>query len=282
MSDQEMVCACDRLQNPSVIYHDNCADGIAAAWVCRRRWPECELVPMNYSDEPEYERFAGAEVLFVDFSWKRPQLEELARHSKSVTVLDHHKTAEAELAGLCGAFFDMNRSGCGLAWDALFPGEAMPLALRHIQDRDLWRFELGGSRAFGAWLASQELALVTIQIATVSDAVVERLCEHGDVILRYQAQLVASATKHCPRSTIGGHDVPCMPMPCPQLISETGHVLCKGEPFSATWRDIDGKRVYSLRSDNGGLDVAEIAKVLGGGGHKHAAGFTVEKRDDNG
>jgi oligoribonuclease NrnB/cAMP/cGMP phosphodiesterase (DHH superfamily) len=281
MTEQGMVRRCGGLQNPVVIYHDNCADGIAAAWVCRRRWPTCELVPMNYSDDPEYERFAGADVLFVDFSWKRPQLEELARHSKSVTVLDHHKTAEAELAGLTGAFFDMEQSGCGLAWAALFPEETMPVALMYIQDRDLWRFELEGSRAFGAWLASEELTLETIQRATQSSDEASRLRAFGTVILRYQARLIASATEHCPRSAIGGYDVPCMPMPCPQLISETGHVLCKGEPFSATWRDVGAKRIYSLRSDAHGLDVAEIAMTLGGGGHKHAAGFTVEKKTDD-
>jgi nanoRNase/pAp phosphatase (c-di-AMP/oligoRNAs hydrolase) len=33
--------------------------------------------------------------------------------------------------------------------------------------------------------------------------------------------------------------------------------------------------VFSLRSTEEGLDVAEIAKQYGGGGHKHASGFRV-------
>lgn len=33
------------------------------------------------------------------------------------------------------------------------------------------------------------------------------------------------------------------------------------------------ERVYSLRSREGGINVAEIAKAHGGGGHKNAAGF---------
>lgn len=32
---------------------------------------------------------------------------------------------------------------------------------------------------------------------------------------------------------------------------------------------------YSLRSREGGVDVSEIAKQFGGGGHKHAAGFRL-------
>jgi nanoRNase/pAp phosphatase (c-di-AMP/oligoRNAs hydrolase) len=33
--------------------------------------------------------------------------------------------------------------------------------------------------------------------------------------------------------------------------------------------------IFSLRSTEEGLDVSEIAKLYGGGGHKHAAGFKV-------
>ena len=34
-------------------------------------------------------------------------------------------------------------------------------------------------------------------------------------------------------------------------------------------------RIFSLRSTEDGLDVSEIASKFGGGGHKHAAGFSV-------
>ncbi len=58
------------------------------------------------------------------------------------------------------------------------------------------------------------------------------------------------------------------------LISDVGHELAKGRPFGVTWFERDGQRVYSLRSVDGGLDVSEIAKSFGGGGHEHAAGFS--------
>lgn len=37
----------------------------------------------------------------------------------------------------------------------------------------------------------------------------------------------------------------------------------------------DGKRVFSLRSTPDGIDVSEIAKARGGGGHRNAAEFVV-------
>ena len=46
-------------------------------------------------------------------------------------------------------------------------------------------------------------------------------------------------------------------------------------PFSVTYCDrADGKRSYSLRSNNG-FDVSEVAKAFEGGGHPGAAGFTL-------
>jgi nanoRNase/pAp phosphatase (c-di-AMP/oligoRNAs hydrolase) len=38
-------------------------------------------------------------------------------------------------------------------------------------------------------------------------------------------------------------------------------------------------RVFSLRSTPEGMDVSEIAKQYGGGGHKHSAGFRIPLAD---
>lgn len=41
------------------------------------------------------------------------------------------------------------------------------------------------------------------------------------------------------------------------------------------WQRFDGKFQFSLRS-RGDIDVSEIAKKFGGGGHKNAAGFQLK------
>ena len=56
-------------------------------------------------------------LIIVDFSYPRAIMERLPLDT---VVLDHHKTAEANCAGLLNLpflTFDMNRSGAGLAWD---------------------------------------------------------------------------------------------------------------------------------------------------------------------
>ena len=65
---------------------------------------------------------------------------------------------------------------------------------------------------------------------------------------------------------------------CPShLTSDVGHELAnQSGTFGLLWRiDKDNTCICSLRS-NGDYDVSAIAKAFGGGGHKNAAGFTID------
>jgi oligoribonuclease NrnB/cAMP/cGMP phosphodiesterase (DHH superfamily) len=77
---------------------------------------------------------------------------------------------------------------------------------------------------------------------------------------------------------IGGHNVPMANLPY-TLTSDAGHLLAKGEPFAGCYWDTPKGRVFSLRSQDDGLDVSEIAKQYGGGGHKNASGFRLSYAD---
>ena len=57
--------------------------------------------------------------------------------------------------------------------------------------------------------------------------------------------------------------------------SEVGHALaCRYDVGLGWFERNDGLLQFSLRSV-GEVDVTEIAKVFGGGGHQHAAGFQL-------
>ncbi len=73
---------------------------------------------------------------------------------------------------------------------------------------------------------------------------------------------------------IGGHRVPVANLPY-TMSSDAGHELAKGRPFAACYWDTPEGRVFSLRSSDDGMDVAEVAKQYGGGGHRNASGFRV-------
>lgn len=60
------------------IYHGNCADGFAGAWVVRRALGEdrVDFYPGVYQEPPP--DVTDRDVIIVDFSYKRPVLEQMA------------------------------------------------------------------------------------------------------------------------------------------------------------------------------------------------------------
>lgn len=283
------------------IYHGNCADGFGAAWAVWKRWGDTvDYFPGFYGAEPP--QVAGKNVLLVDFSYKAPVLHAMAAVASTVVILDHHKTAQADLASLpppldgpydpntmlhwqreCNApasihaLFDMERSGAQIAWDYLHPNQPRPLLLDYVGDRDLWRFKLPRSREVNAVIFSHPYDFKVwdgLAHDLVDDAGYWNTVASGEAIERKHfkdiAELLALTRR---KMRIGGHEVEVANLPY-TMSSDAAGILAEGKPFGACYFDRnDGARVFSLRSREGGVDVSAIAKTYGGGGHAQAAGF---------
>src|SRR6188768_561709 len=98
----ELLSKETEMSKPLCIYHGNCADGFGAAWVVRKYYKENVL-----SDEPEFYTgvyqnpppdCTGRDVIIVDFSYKRPVMEKILEQCKSLTWIDHHKTAIEDMS----------------------------------------------------------------------------------------------------------------------------------------------------------------------------------------
>ena len=271
------------------IYHANCADGFGAAWVVRKALgPDVEFHAAHYG-EPAPD-VTGKNVIIVDFSYKYDVLVALADKAASVLVIDHHKTAMADLddvplaelhyeahkknsTGKLHALFDMTHSGAGLTWDFFFPGQPRPALINHIEDRDLWQFKLPGTREIMANLFSYPQDFATWDYLFAYDINAIRL--DGVAINRQHQKTVADLVRTTKRRMlIGGHDVPVANLPY-MFASDAGHVMAEGELFAGFYFDTPEGRTLSLRSTDAGMDVSEIAKQYGGGGHRNAAGFKV-------
>lgn len=256
------------------IYHGNCADGFGAAWVVRKALGEIDFVGATYQNPPP--DVTGKAVVMVDFSYKRPVLLEMAARANSILILDHHKTSAEDLVDLptnVTAVFDMNRSGAMLAWDHFFPGEAPPPLLLHIEDRDLWRFALQNTRQIQANVFSfpYDFQVWDTLMATAPAA----LASEGEAIERKHFKDIQELLGVTAREmVIGGYRVPVANLPY-TMSSDAGHELAKGKPFAACYWDTPKGRVFSLRSSDEGVDVSEVAKQYGGGGHRNASGFCV-------
>jgi oligoribonuclease NrnB/cAMP/cGMP phosphodiesterase (DHH superfamily) len=269
--------------NPLCIYHGLCADGFTAAWVVWKYFGEgnVDFHAGKHGDPPP--EVEGREVYIVDFSYRRPVVEEMARHARKLTVIDHHVTAAQDLqdliqSGAVDGVFDMDKSGCLLTWEWFFKDRQPPPALLAVSDRDLWRFELPWTREIFSALTSYPYEF-EIWDTLMEAGRLESLRQDGVALSREQQKDIAeiiAAGSHL--ITIAGHTVPACNVPS-IWASDAGNILSQGHPFAACFW-IDGEKIaFSLRSGPGGLDVSEIAKRFGGGGHKHAAGFKLPWTD---
>lgn len=292
------------------LYHFPCDDGFASAWVARRKWPEVVMTPTNYGQPFPDIDYRDKNILIADFSYKPDAISELmtSRGARSIVMLDHHKTAAADLKDfkveICGdakfvaadmegmfgdmaelgrpqavARFDMEHSGAALTWEFCFPDEPMPVFIQFIEDRDLWRFALKETRAFSLYLRSYPYAFDTW------DDIAAEIAGDPNLVLgsalsieRFYDQKLAEMVPTAILKDIGKwKGVPTAHAPY-AFASDLAHELLKAHPaapFAAVVVDAYGGRTYSLRSEDSRQDVSEVAKAFGGGGHRNAAGFRV-------
>jgi len=307
-------------KNPLVIYHAKCADGFSAAWCFYNFFKEqndpsdfggidigCDFHPGVYNEPPP--DVTDRVVYLVDFSYKRDVVEKMLETAQKIYLIDHHKTAIDDLNGVDNIkltmYTDLERSGAVLAWDYLHnarfitdeggvefhdytlkPGnpayQSPPKLLEHVQDRDLWKFKLGGTREISANIFSYEYTFENWdKLMNASATELLGMWNAGAAIERKHHKDIKELLDVCKRyMVIGGHDVPVASLPY-TLTSDAGHAMAEshkeGSVFAACYWDTATHRIFSLRSTDSGLDVSKIASMYNGGGHKNAAGFRVER-----
>lgn len=277
-----------------VVYHGNCADGFGAMWCFWREFrDDMAYMTGHYNMEAtDVEIFRDRNVYLLDFSYKRPVVEAIIKVAKSVKLVDHHKSALEDLAGLEGLDFTNStteHSGAMLAW-MLLNDKPAPIAIRLIEDRDLWRFQYPETKPFSQYLFSLPYDVKQwnglILLLETGEQYLQSCVDEGDAIERKHMKDVKELVERLTRPMrIGGHLVTVASLPY-TMASDAGNLMCQysfnednGDPpvFAATYYDTDTRRVFSLRSIEGGMDVSKIASAYGGGGHKNAAGFSVPR-----
>lgn len=281
---------------PLVIYHAHCTDGFGAAYAAWKKFGDlADYVPMNYG-EPEHgdvdllQAKIGTpdnrQVYVLDFSLPIDITKWLIKNSAFFVWLDHHKTAFEMWAGderelyldeteYTNIILDNSKSGAILAWEYFHPSNELPIIIRHIDDRDRWKFNLRGSKEIHASLQTEKPWTFEMWDALTSNDNYGALFSQGGAILKAQTQQVASTASYSRKCQIG--DATGLSVNTNVHISEVGHELAKKSgTFGLVWYlNADNRANCSLRSE-GDYDVSAIARRFGGGGHKNAAGFNCD------
>lgn len=259
-----------------VIYHKNCCDGFTAAWAASKFLPDDTLfIPKHpeISVDKIPEEIKGAHVYLLDLAFKKSILLKMKAVAKKLLVLDHHITAYEALKDLDFCYFDMNKSGAGLAWDYFSQGMMPPLLVKYVEDRDLWRFSLTRSREINAVFFSYEKTFENWDILATTSK--KDLIMKGEILLHQEMTDIKTHLSRAKLIDFLGYQVPACICTLSRIKSDVAAALAQDTNLFAVACQPIGKDevAYSLRSRPDGMDVSKLAFSLGGGGHKHAAGF---------
>lgn len=290
-----------------VLAHSPCLDGMGASWAIWKRWPDVPIIPSSYGVEPTtalLDAIQDRDVVILDFSYDRDTLVDLSNFARTITVIDHHKTAQAALADFTvdalvpfsvlvdpdmnqqpspglpiQALFDMERSGAMMAWQYAHPGQRPPPLIQYIQDRDLWRWALPHSRETNAFIGSHALTVQAFDeahYALINDRTGWTV-EAGRTVERYKMALIGEMLERTTREmTIGGMTVPVANI-WKAFASDAAGILAEESEHGigiCYFDRADGRREFSIRArGEQAPDVSEIAAIYQGGGHRSAAGW---------
>lgn len=295
-----------------VIYHDNCLDGFGAAYAAWKKFgTTADYLPWNYDYElPVSASIINKDIYIVDFSFPPDVIKDMLDWTNSITIIDHHKTFidKVEADGYCDVeydertdiilsitqweglaiSYDLARSGAVLAWQFFHLNEPVPQLLLHIQDRDLWQFKLDGTKEICAALANNRIVERSwdewqhlIDAFDKDDKeVMHSIYASGRAIIACQQQLIDECIATASEPTIDEFGFKVITCNAPYSIaSELGNKIATENPdcIAVVWHysDKDNTIKHSLRSV-GDVDCTLLAKKFGGGGHKNAAGFTLD------
>jgi oligoribonuclease NrnB/cAMP/cGMP phosphodiesterase (DHH superfamily) len=257
----------------TVIYHADCTDGFGAAyaaWKCLGN--RADYYACKHGTEPP--DIKGKRVVVLDFSFDNATTKKMIEESDAFLIIDHHKSAMVELHDISNTHFDMTKSGAMLAWEFFHPGKEPPKFIKYIQDRDLWIWELEYSKEFSAAFDMVPFEFEEFE-KFEDDSVFDDAVKRGSFILAYSKTVVKKVCEKASSRKYKGLDV--LVVNSSHWMSEIGARLSPDCDFSLIWYYDHQDRIIkvSLRSFHDKIDVSEIAKEFGGGGHKKASGFQL-------
>lgn len=278
------------------IYHKECLDGTTAAAVLLKKFPKLILRPLSHRYTKRElgdilkEINPSTVVFIVDFSLRESDTEKLIKKAQEVINIDHHIGAEEKLRMLDKKYqtfryvFDNNRSGASLTWIYFYGKKNIPKIIRYVEDGDLWRFQLGNKTRFATsylyGLSGKPIELLAL--LKKGNSAVKKILEKGKMIWEYREELarLLLRTVNPFNIKISKYKVPVHNTP-EFLRSDVGHALAKqmGKTVATFVINRNEVRLHFRGTNSRTPSALDLAKILGGGGHRNAAAASVSLKN---
>lgn len=262
-----------------VIYHKDCLDGFGGAWVAWKKFGDKAEYIGEKHGQPIEKDIKGKDVYFIDFSYPKPQIDEIKKDAASLTMIDHHISAKEIVLSAANHLYALDHSGATLAWQYFFPKKKTPKLLLHIEDVDLWRFKMKNTPEI---IVSLGLYPFDFKVWNKLAKDMEdkdkykKYLEDGKIILKYKKAIISKLVGKADDVILDGYKAKVVNSPI--FGSEVGNQLIKaGAQIGIIYSEESGVKKVSLRSGSDKVDVSKVAGKYGGGGHKRASGFSIPR-----
>ncbi len=271
----------------TVCLHHNDPDGRASGMIVRRALgPQIRLHEINYGDIVPWDLLENAQrIVVVDFSLPRQDMIRLAQNCELIWI-DHHITAIQDMADVSPAWAGKRstaEAACVLSWQYYFPDHPVPRGIVLIGDKDIWRMAEAETRPFNEGLLQENTHTENLHLwdAILDDdrALIQRLAGKGQILLQARLNNLHRAARRFgfPVNFEGFHTLVINRPGEGELIEIATQQLGYEVAYCYVDTFQNGKLVTSVMIGSRSVDVSQIARKFGGGGHPGASGFQFER-----
>lgn len=281
-----------------VFFHSNDLDGKCSGAIARMylesKKEKFEMHPIDYPDHFPGEKIHEKDtVYFLDYTTDIKGIKILHKNTDLI-IIDHHKVIldkikkDAKLRRIKG-LREITKSGCELSWEYFFPKKRMPLIVNLLGRYDVhdlnsirkWENEIlpfqFGIRLLRLDPSKENEYPLWLDFFKKGKDWVNATIKQGNLIIKYQnEQNRLNMEKFSFGAYLKKYKALCINTP-----------LNNSQVFESKWDPneydimlrycyLGNQYVVSLYTDKERLNVGNIAKKFGGGGHPQAAGFECE------
>lgn len=292
------------------IYHKNCPDGFSSLIVLlkSKRITKDAII---YHDVPSAsyppKDIDNKNIIIMDVAYKYDVLKEILNRAKSVVFIDHHVTIKNDVEKLSNIpkyknkikiIYDVNESGASLTWKFLFKNQKMPLFIKYIRDNDIGTWKLKDTKPFIYCLRVKydidlKKEIVHAWKELFDDKNVKKVVKIGRIYEEYANSLLEENIRRYSMEAFPSHKIyndftENFTKPGQYKVSVVNGSGCPSASilgnkmmesldcdFVILWTYQMEKKEYILQFRSKIVDVGEIAKMFGGGGHKLASACSI-------
>jgi oligoribonuclease NrnB/cAMP/cGMP phosphodiesterase (DHH superfamily) len=272
------------------IYHSADLDGFTSGAIIKKNFPEAQLIGWDYGN-PIPNLPDGARVIMSDISFPIEEMVAIGNRCKLLWI-DHHISAIKAYEEYCEknggapfeAYVETKLAACELTWMYFNPDyEWNPESVKLLGTYDSWRDDDKNYWENYVLPYQYGMRLICNSVDTFPVGVLENnhrcveIIQKGETVLKYQRQ---QNKIQCRKASF---EIEWNGLRCICLNGGSFNSLAFDYVYRENKHDVmmpfqfNGKKwTVSLYSTKEEIDCSEIAKTMGGGGHKGAAGFQID------